>query len=369
MDSTWYPFQFKDKRIGGSYNLIAFDGRNCGRSTSPLTPRRDAWVEAADIGAALALLGVSQCHVFASQMISVNTAYRFALLFPDMTLSLCLCQIPATVDMDWAPQAYQELLESWCFPPDVETVERACLELGYLMFGGAGVMPEALTDDVYELWQITFPATKRTKLLESALTCLQRQTLTDKMCSRLKLPVLIMHGDQYIVNPLDQAEAQANRLPNSQFFVVKGAPEAFTMVPSFATIVNRVYSTFLSRHPQPSTLAFHRKRKFRRTEAEVLTVALQQLADIFEDPTIARRSPTPLSFCMKSQEQIAESAALMKQFEHDEVNAVTALGRDGKPRRRLSTRHEDQWTQEAFEEIAQRSRGASVSSQRGGIMA
>ncbi|KAF8583671.1 alpha/beta-hydrolase [Ramaria rubella] len=343
LDSTWLRPQFQDARLNAHYNLIAFDARSSGRTKSKYTPLRDAWVEAADVGVAMELLGIPRCHVYAIQMNSCHAAYRFALLFPQKVLSLCLCQLGATVDFDWTNQAYFELLESWCFPSDLETIERACVELGYLMFNH-GIMPVELADEVYAWWQTHFPATKRTKFLENALTCVSRQTLTDDQMNRLQMPVLVMHGDQLVVNPVEQAEAEAARIPNAQFFIVKGGPEAFAMVPSSASIANRVYTSFLSRIPTPPPSPPMKIRK----EKAILSEALETLADIFGDPSIAKRKPTSVSFSMNSPERNEENAKYFAQFEKGEKKALTALGKDGLPTRKVSSRNDDQWSDAAL---------------------
>jgi pimeloyl-ACP methyl ester carboxylesterase len=49
LDSSWLSNQFGDPRLYEHYNLIAFDMRVCGRSSSRPSGRHDTWVEAADL--------------------------------------------------------------------------------------------------------------------------------------------------------------------------------------------------------------------------------------------------------------------------------------------------------------------------------
>ena len=49
LDSTWLSNQFGDPRLYSKYNLIAFDLRSSGQTISHPTPKRDSWVDAADI--------------------------------------------------------------------------------------------------------------------------------------------------------------------------------------------------------------------------------------------------------------------------------------------------------------------------------
>jgi len=168
-----------------------------------------------------------------------------------------------------------------------------------------------------------------------------------------------MHGDKFVVNPIEQAESEAARIPNSQFFVVKGGPEAFTMIPSSATVANRVYSTFLSRVPIPPLPAPTKPRK----EKVILTQALQNLAECFNDASIAKRKPTSMSFSMNSAQANEQCAQFFARYEKGEKKALTALGKDGLPVRRVSSRNEDEWSEAAFDRSGMRASLAPVLAQ------
>lgn len=49
LDSSWLMNQFGDPRLHSCYNLIAFDMRVVGQSTSRPSGKHDSWVEAADL--------------------------------------------------------------------------------------------------------------------------------------------------------------------------------------------------------------------------------------------------------------------------------------------------------------------------------
>jgi|SRR5712675_1381603 len=53
LDSAWLSAQFEDPRLSGSYNLIAFDARHSGHTTSRLSGKQDSWTDAADLAFAL----------------------------------------------------------------------------------------------------------------------------------------------------------------------------------------------------------------------------------------------------------------------------------------------------------------------------
>ena len=48
-DSTWTDSQMEDPRLGGRYNVVAFDSRFSGKSRTKLSGKLDYWVLAADL--------------------------------------------------------------------------------------------------------------------------------------------------------------------------------------------------------------------------------------------------------------------------------------------------------------------------------
>lgn len=49
LNSSWLWSQMDDPRLGGSYNIIAFDTRTSGKSMSTPSGMYDTWVQAADL--------------------------------------------------------------------------------------------------------------------------------------------------------------------------------------------------------------------------------------------------------------------------------------------------------------------------------
>lgn len=128
LDSTWLQHQFGDPRITSNYNVIAFDMRVCGKSSARPTPRHDSWVDAADLalchrvrrthrgqtslsngiqGAAFTPLPYSSVGGHLHQLrapvrgfvrsfsLTTNTIRSSCHRFPEMCLSLTLCNVPA----------------------------------------------------------------------------------------------------------------------------------------------------------------------------------------------------------------------------------------------------------------------------------
>jgi len=137
LDSTWLDNQFGDPRLNEGFNLIAFDMRVCGRSTCRPTGRHDSWVEAADLAFChqvrrlcllkdffviafwyfrlyiflLAIFWHLKASPYIALFVSQSCAYLTIFIsifpfsnnwsakrFPEMCLSLTLCNVPAPTE-------------------------------------------------------------------------------------------------------------------------------------------------------------------------------------------------------------------------------------------------------------------------------
>lgn len=188
LDTTWLRAQLDDARLSEGYNLVAMDTRCHGRTKSTPSGRHDIWVEAADVaffchvsraiihstrfapsgyfgrvslrkafGAAAApsthaclcrrrgsdvlcttfYIPVSLCS---TGFIVPSPHSYFLIRFPEMVLSLTLCQIPPlehyasarrfsacttnlATRIAWSRDRQTELVEAWCVATDLATIE------------------------------------------------------------------------------------------------------------------------------------------------------------------------------------------------------------------------------------------------------
>ncbi|KAK7035034.1 hypothetical protein R3P38DRAFT_2518471 [Favolaschia claudopus] len=135
LDSSWLYPQFSDPRLDSEFNLIAFDMRVCGKSECRSSGRHDSWVEAADLALCAQNLRLSSFHILAMESNAINCALRFTALFPEMCLSLALCNVRAPTEDIWIYTAYDELIQTWCFAEDLESYEHVAMESVKLTFG------------------------------------------------------------------------------------------------------------------------------------------------------------------------------------------------------------------------------------------
>jgi pimeloyl-ACP methyl ester carboxylesterase len=201
LDTQWLNHHFADPRLSGHYNMIAFDMRVCGRSNCRHSGRHDSWVEAADIGRAHHALHLPPVHVIGVETIGCNAAIRFAALFPDICLSLILCNAPPPTELKESFDAYDEALHSWCYAEDIDSFEKYGVDAVSAMLGPPSDPPleqveRARVDLEVELityWELFMPPTRRQRVLEQINVILNRKPLTPEVLSSITQPVLLIH--------------------------------------------------------------------------------------------------------------------------------------------------------------------------------
>ncbi|KLO05011.1 alpha/beta-hydrolase [Schizopora paradoxa] len=343
LDSSWLGSHMEDPRLSGKYNIVAFDMRVCGKSDSRPSGAHDSWVDAADLAFAHQALGLPPSHVFAISNLSVNTALRFAALFPEMCLSLTLVNVPGPLESQYFHEGIQDALNLWGHPQDLEEYEHACsLVIEYML--GKDVTPE-LRDQLNTYWALTVPPWRRTRANEMMQVLLHRTPLSDTVLASISQPTLIIQSDKSEINPVRFAEKLSRDLVNvpgrARVHTVKGSPEYVSLIPACASIVNRVLAEFISRQPMmPTKLTSFTTRERR----ERMERALQQLASLTGNSAIKDRdASSPLSFSCVAPDMLKSNTLRLREEQAEEHLAFSPLGVDGRPLRRYSERQTDHW--------------------------
>lgn len=113
-----------------------------------------------------------------------------------------------------------------------------------------------------------------------------------------------------------------------------GSPEYLTLIPTCASVVNRVFAEFLSRQPKikiPSTpicvTVAERSARMSR--------ALAKLGSLMNDSSFSSRDlGSSMSFSCVSPEILQNQTDVLRRQMLDERNAFSPLGLDGRPCRR-----------------------------------
>jgi pimeloyl-ACP methyl ester carboxylesterase len=338
LDSSWLNKHFDDPRLSSEYNLIAFDQRTQGRSRCRPSALHDCYVDAADIASAIQALFLPPAHFLAFECISVNSVLRLAALWPELVLSLTLCNVPPPTELQWVFNAYDELLQLWCYAPDLDSFEHAGSEIVSFMTGE--IDNADLQDNLIAFWEKITPPAKRLRIVELINILMNRTIISKKELARITCPVFIIQNEHSPVAPLMYAESLREDIKDTtgvepRFYVIKGAKACMSLIPGTASLVNRVFTGFLSQLPRsrsdlhsPAIPTFERAR-----------MALQTLSEIVGDSSIAHRNPrSSLSFSCVTPEVAKSQLESLRFYSKDIDKTYCPLGRDGRPIRKYSER-------------------------------
>ncbi|KAJ7179524.1 Alpha/Beta hydrolase protein [Mycena filopes] len=346
LDSSWLYAQFNDPRLDGEFNLIAFDMRVAGKSEARHSGKHDSWVDAADLAFCHQALRLAPFHILAMESISINCALRFAALFPEMCLSLALCNVPAPTELKWIYTAYDELVQTWCFAEDLESYEHVAMEAVTFTFGSD--TPLDLRDDLIAYWQKNMNPRRRQRVLEQANLVMNRTPLPTEAYPHITQPILIIHGDSNEACPRKYAERMAHEL-KAVLYTVKGGGGYLSVPPGTASIVNQVYVKFVSRLPRvrsdPAVPSLPTEDRMRE--------ALAMLETLTNTPGLHARDPrSSLSFCCLPDDIVQSQTEGLAAYRKGQALAYLPLGPTGKPVRRYSERPRDDWFETQTEGVS-----------------
>ncbi|KAF9224350.1 alpha/beta-hydrolase, partial [Gyrodon lividus] len=344
LDSSWLTKHFDDPRLSSEYNLIAFDQRTQGRSRCRPNAVHDCYVDAADLALAMQTLLLPPSHFLAFECISVNCVLRLTAMWPELALSMTLCNVPPPTELKWVFNAYDELLQLWCHAADLDSFEHAGNEVVTFMTGETDNID--LQDDLIAYWEVVTPPGKRLRIVELVNIMMNRTPLNTKELAKIRCPVLIIQNEHSPVAPLTHAESLRDHIRDAtgqepRLYVIKGSYLAcMSIIPGSASLVNRVLAGFLSQLPRArSDLVPPPIPIFDRTK-----IALQTLSELVGDPSIARRNPrSSLSFSCVTPEVAKSQLESLKFYAKEIDKTYCPLGRDGRPIRKYSERKQSHW--------------------------
>ncbi|KAF9649317.1 alpha/beta-hydrolase [Thelephora ganbajun] len=349
LNSSWLWCQMDDPRLNSSYNIIAFDTRTSGKSMSTPSGMYDTWVQAADLALCFQYLHLPPVHLVGIETVSVSCAQRFAILFPDMVLSLTLINVPPPTELKTNLYMLDELIQLYSYAEDLDTYEHAAKELS-TFFAGPGCEGDLL-DDLIGFWEQSYPPSRRSltmqnlNLIKNASflpRLLFRTPLPRRMLEAINSPVLIIQSESSQIYPLEHAQALADNFKSAgkdaRLFVVKGIAGYLTIMnPS---IVNQTLLKFLGRLPRvrsdikpPSVPVAQRMRE-----------ALDTLAELTGDPSFSEKDAMcSLNFSCVSPEICKIQVKSRESYAKDAAQAFSPLQPNGRPIRKYSEGRKDHW--------------------------
>ncbi|KAI0079731.1 alpha/beta-hydrolase, partial [Panus rudis PR-1116 ss-1] len=328
LDSTWCYPQIDDPRINAEFNVITFDTRITGKSACKFNTKYDLWVAAADLAHAFYHLCLPPAHIFASEVF-VYVALRLSVLFPDLCLSLTLCNVPPQIEKPDVTQNMEDIVRNWCYAEDLPSLEHANKTLLEYSLGSVSSAVHLVG-----WWQANYPPFRRAQFITlMEVFCLSRDSMTDVELATVRKPVLILQANDNPMYPMKCAKDLQHALinvPNGAMLqTVQGAIGLITL--KRASIVNKFFRKFLDLQTmKPSKLT-----KPTQHLKETMSAALKVLAELRQDPSIRERDKeSPISFSCISDETAQRRRERILEYARDQRKAFSPLGMDGRPLRK-----------------------------------
>ena len=210
MDGSMFEPQVE--ALSDRYRCVTWDERGHGQTggaTGPFT----YWDSADDLAALLRSLGIERA-VLAGMSQGGYLSLRAALAHPHLVQGLILIDTQAAAEDPEVMPYYQQLLERWMTQGmDDElaaTIEAIVLGQGYV--------------DA-ERWKSSWEHLRPDNVQQIFATLAGREDLTDRL-GEIRVPALVVHGDQDAAISADRAQALADGLPESELVPIEGAGHA-----------------------------------------------------------------------------------------------------------------------------------------------
>jgi pimeloyl-ACP methyl ester carboxylesterase len=227
MDHTMFDPQVEHLR--DRYRCIRWDERGHGKTGDAADPFT-YWDSADDLAALLQSLDVERA-VLAGMSQGGFLSLRAALAHPDLVQGLILIDTQAgTENPDLMPY-YQQLVERW-LTQGMDEELAAIIE--------AIVIGQGYADA--ERWKSSWKQLNPANVQQLFTTLAERDDISDRL-GEIRVPALVIHGDQDAAISIERAEALAAGLPDAQLVLIEGAGHASNL--THPELVNPHIARFL----------------------------------------------------------------------------------------------------------------------------
>jgi pimeloyl-ACP methyl ester carboxylesterase len=230
--NMWYPL-IPD--LTKTHRAIWFDNRGTGESdtTNGVTMEQMA----ADALAVLDAAGVDKAHVFGVSM-GGGIAYEFAMAYPERTLSATLgCTM-----LKEATGARKQSRASWLYYLPRFALRGLLRLLAKPESYGSAAPTEAVKRDMEillkEKWTVK-------GVREQNLAINNYTTTQERARERMTMPVLVLHGDEDILVPVEHGRDLHKILPHSELVIFPGAGHNFLV--AAGERANKAFIGFIDR--------------------------------------------------------------------------------------------------------------------------
>ncbi|KAK4050545.1 hypothetical protein OIO90_005012 [Microbotryomycetes sp. JL221] len=322
--------------LKAKYNIVGIELRNHGRSECAFSAVYDHFVGASDLALLMDELKLPPSHIFAAGAFGAAVALKFALIFPDLVCSLAIVGARGMFAEPTNKQALDELMIAWAEPVDEDEWNEAVESRAMMSFTDPEAHPEA-ADSFMNLFVERYGRNNLLKMLHVSLPNHRHPKLSPPQTELFTHPILLMHGVEDLIYPIDSVKEVADALVNAQveFHAIEGGPHMCFL--THADVVLPIVRRFLldQAHINEPIVPVR------------MMDGLSKLADIAGDATIAERDPNdPESFNLLDAEEVAHAQSLIDKWSvlesenHSRSASSASDEHDDEPAWSYSTRHE-----------------------------
>jgi pimeloyl-ACP methyl ester carboxylesterase len=224
--------------LSEQYKVIVFDNRGVGLSGKPNTPY-SIELMAEDARAVLDAAGVESAHVYGISMGGM-IAQRLAVTYPDRVRSLILgCTTPGG-EKHVQPGAEVSML-MLARGSSTATPEEMAWATAPILYSQSFLENhrDLVAEDVKR--RIEIPVLPYAYILQLQ-ACLAHDTSNE--IEQIRVPVLVIHGDEDKLVPYENGVTLAEKIPNAEFLTIKGAGHIY--VTEANDLVNKKVLEFLN---------------------------------------------------------------------------------------------------------------------------
>lgn len=208
--------------LAEQHRVIMMDNRGTGRSNKPDIPYTMDMM-AADVKGVLDSLDIEKAHVMGFSMGGAITQ-TFGVKYPGTTLSLILCGASAGKENSVSSDPKVQMDLALIANPLPEMTERdVTIKLLYLLYSKEYVeahLEELVEDETYS----NYPTSSHALMNQShAISTMDTYT----HLPGLKVPVLVMTGDEDVLVPPENSEKIAAQIPGSELILIPGCGHGF----------------------------------------------------------------------------------------------------------------------------------------------
>jgi len=233
--------------LSKKYQVIAFDNRGVGRSDKPDIPYTMAMM-AGDVAGLLDVIGVDTAHIFGISMGGM-IAQHFALSHPQRVISLILgCTTCGGVHSILAkPEALAAFFDFERMKK--MTLEEVVRQLIPFLFSQEFIEknPDIVEERVAK--SLEYPTPMHGVTRQAGAIMGQN---TYELLPEIKLPTLVIAGDNDRLIPVENSRLLASRIPKAELVIIKGAGHEFFI--EDAEEANKIVLGFLERHKKGQKL-------------------------------------------------------------------------------------------------------------------